>query len=93
MVSFEIERLNACGYFPSTSLLIRVNKAKIVVVLTPPPVPPGEAPINIKTFIKRIEQICASYKLKVVNPAVLVETLKKNDSKKSIPAGTVGSIK
>ena len=54
---------------------IPLNKTKTVVVLIPPPVEPGEAPINIKTIITIMPAFEKLLKLKVEKPAVRAETL------------------
>ena len=57
---------------------IPLNKTKTVVVLIPPPVEPGEAPINIKTIITIMPAFEKLLKLKVEKPAVRAETLLNN---------------
>ena len=52
-------------------------RAKNVLVLIPPPVDPGEAPINIKTIKTISPGVVNSFSGYVENPAVLAETLLK----------------
>jgi hypothetical protein len=47
------------------------HKTPMVVVLTPPPVEPGDAPINISIIIIKIEGVLSNVKLIELNPAVL----------------------
>jgi hypothetical protein len=42
-----------------------------VLVLMPPPVEPGEAPINIRIISKKAEKLVKLAMFKVLNPAVL----------------------
>ena len=74
---------------------VELNAQKSVVVLMPPPVPPGEAPINISAIITRRAALGNAPRLWVANPAVLADTLLKSDSSqvkspvsfsKSVPA-------
>lgn len=51
---------------------------KAVVVFTPPPVDPGDAPININITNVNNPAFVKVPKLYVLNPAVLAEVLKKN---------------
>jgi len=41
------------------------------VVFMPPPVPAGEAPINISIIVKNLEAVVISGRDRVLNPAVL----------------------
>ena len=45
--------------------------------MIPPPVDPGDAPINISTVTVKSPAVVKSLKGNVVNPAVLAETLVK----------------
>ena len=49
-----------------------------MLVLIPPPVDPGEAPINISTVTVRSPALVKFPRENVENPAVLAETLVKN---------------
>jgi len=55
------------------------NKMLKVVVLIPPPVPPGDAPINIKTITKKSVVAESPLMDKVLNPAVLGVTARKKE--------------
>jgi len=51
-----------------------ITNTEKVLVLIPPPVPPGEAPINIRTIVKNIEDINNEDVGMVLKPAVLGAT-------------------
>ena len=73
-----IEYLNAFSERFVAAEIIPQKRTNTVVVLIPPPVEPGEAPINIRTIITRSP---AGDKLPisvVENPAVRVDTLWKS---------------
>lgn len=54
------------------------NRVNSVLVLIPPPVDPGDAPININTVTVRSPALVKFPRENVENPAVLAETLVKN---------------
>ena len=65
--------LNISIEFLPLAILIKFKIAIAkVLVLIPPPVEVGEAPIHIKSKIRIIVENCSSEKLIVLNPAVLV---------------------
>ena len=75
MVSFETLRLNMVTLlFEVITLLKRQNITASVVVLKPPPVPAGEAPIIIRSIHTSFEAGVISPCEKEAKPAVLVVT-------------------
>ena len=68
-------RCNSTSWRPCRVERVAPIKMANVVVLIPPPVPPGLAPINISTIIssKPASVIAAADKGMVLNPAVRVE--------------------
>ena len=55
---------------PISRLHMIRNSRLALVVLTPPPVEPGEAPMNIRTIISRIVSLASIPMSTVLNPAV-----------------------
>ena len=80
ILSAGIRRLKAVtGVFVAIPLILRIMVKK-VVVLIPPPVDPGDAPINIKTD-KTSNPACVKLPIGTVQkPAVRAETLWKKAS-------------
>ena len=73
--SCGIEYLNAFSDSFVAADLTPLNKTKNVVVFIPPPVEPGEAPMNISTIITTSPASVNPPSGYVQNPAVLAETL------------------
>ena len=71
-------RLNACADFFLPIHFRAWIITNIVVVFTPPPVDPGEAPMNIRIHIAKRPALEKFPMLYVENPAVLVVILWKN---------------
>ena len=64
---------------PFKTLLINKKAVAKVVVLIPPPVDPGDAPINISEMSKNWDASVIELIFIVLNPAVLAEALWKKD--------------
>ena len=63
-----------------------------VVVLSPPPVPPGDAPMNIKIIVRKLDASLIDAISTVLNPAVLGVTDIKNASRIRLPSGVSLSV-
>ena len=50
--------------------LRKANITPVVLVLTPPPVEPGEAPINIRMIKRKAAAKLIEFRFKVLKPAV-----------------------
>lgn len=75
IVFLDSSRLNATQCLLVDALYTFFIIAKNVVVLIPPPVDPGDAPINIKITIVNNPALVKPLKGAVLNPAVLAEVL------------------
>ena len=79
IVSFLILLLKALASFPVINDLIAANITNTVVVLIPPPVEQGEAPININIMMIAIVPFGSRFKSNGLNPAVLDDTDKNKE--------------
>ncbi len=76
----EISRLKASTRcFPRIILKIFNHATAIELVLIPPPVEAGEAPIHINKMVMRRVEICKADTFTTLNPAVLGVTALKNE--------------
>ncbi len=67
--------------FPFKRFHIIRKRREALVVLTPPPVEPGEAPINIRIIVKRIVSLARRPISTVLKPAVRGTTDWKNEAR------------
>ncbi len=80
ILSFSIRLLNAEASLLDITWRMATMMVKNVVVLIPPPVDPGEAPMNISKITMHVAGVLSNVMSTELNPAVLADTDRKNDS-------------
>ncbi len=87
-ISAGIVRLNTftCSW-PFRRLRIIKSRRVKLVVLMPPPVEPGEAPMNMRTINRRIDALVSWPMSTVLKPQVLAVTDWKRELRNTVAAG------